>query len=160
MWGERDVEDYFAWIAGADDETFVIRFTRDGNLHRQGIGLTWTPCNFGGERSWFECPGCGRRVGKVYLPCSVYFRGVRVHSFLCRGCYGLTYLQRQERNLAWTMRYRADRLEERYFGEVTDDFIFKRKGQHWTTFDKRYHQYRETTAREYRATIARFPPFL
>lgn len=32
------------------------------------VRLTWTPCNYGGERPWFVCPGarCGRRVGKLY----------------------------------------------------------------------------------------------
>ena len=35
---------------------------------REPVELAWTPCNFGGERPWFLCPGvvrgvaCGRRV--------------------------------------------------------------------------------------------------
>ena len=29
---------------------------------RETVPLSWTPCNFGGERPWFICPGagCGR----------------------------------------------------------------------------------------------------
>jgi hypothetical protein len=51
--------------------------------HRNGLGgewedvkepvpLQWPPCNFGGERPWFICPGvvngvrCGRRVAVLY----------------------------------------------------------------------------------------------
>ena len=30
--------------------------------------LTWTVCNYGGQRVWFLCPGkgCGRRVAILY----------------------------------------------------------------------------------------------
>ncbi len=30
--------------------------------------LEWTPCNFGGERPWFVCPGkgCAKRVAILY----------------------------------------------------------------------------------------------
>ncbi len=47
------------------------------------IPLKWTPCNFGGERPWFVCPGvvngvaCGRRVAILYGPGKY---------FLCRLC--------------------------------------------------------------------------
>lgn len=36
----------------------------------ESVPLTWTPCNYGGRRPWFVCPGvvngvaCGRRMGK------------------------------------------------------------------------------------------------
>ena len=48
------------------------------------LRLTWTPCNYGGSRPWFLCPGegCGRRVAIVYGPSSPP---------LCRLCRGLTY---------------------------------------------------------------------
>ena len=46
--------------------------------------FTSTPCHFGGERLWFQCPtpGCHRRAAKLYL-------GARV--FACRRCYNLAY---------------------------------------------------------------------
>src|SRR5688572_15555534 len=33
------------------------------------IALTWTPCHYGGQRPWFQCPGwgCRGRVAKLYL---------------------------------------------------------------------------------------------
>src|SRR5829696_7809844 len=37
---------------------------------KEPVSLEWTPCNFGGERPWFLCPGagCGRRVAVLYGP--------------------------------------------------------------------------------------------
>ncbi len=48
------------------------------------LGLAWTPCNYGGSRPWFLCPGagCGRRVAILYGPTSPP---------LCRLCLGLAY---------------------------------------------------------------------
>ena len=46
------------------------------------ISLTRTPCNYGGTRSWFECPGCGHRCAKLYF-CNGSFR--------CRKCHELGY---------------------------------------------------------------------
>jgi hypothetical protein len=45
------------------------------------LRLTWTPCNFGGQRPWFICPGCGERVAVL----SAFPR------FRCRGCHPLVY---------------------------------------------------------------------
>jgi hypothetical protein len=51
---------------------------------KESVPLTWTACNFGGERMWFICPGagCGRRVAVLYGP---------GRYFLCRHCYDLVY---------------------------------------------------------------------
>jgi hypothetical protein len=49
----------------------------------QQIPLTTTRPYLGGKRFWFLC-GCGRRVGRLYLPPG---QGV----FRCRHCYNLTY---------------------------------------------------------------------
>lgn len=48
------------------------------------LRLAWTPCNYGGSRPWFVCPGegCGRRAVILYGPSS---------PFLCRQCRGLCY---------------------------------------------------------------------
>lgn len=138
------------------DETFEIewefsgercelRFVRDGKPFNQSIWLTWAPCYFGGRRCWFLCPGCGRRVGRVYLPCTMYLMGSdyreRVHAFSCRSCYSLTYLQRQNRDAYWTLNYRAGRLE-RYFAYDEDERMFyPLKWQRRKTFNKRVDEY-------------------
>ena len=43
--------------------------------------LTWTPCNFGGHRPWFICPGCGERIAVLYA----------FPHFRCRACHPLAY---------------------------------------------------------------------
>jgi hypothetical protein len=54
-----------------------------------GVSITTTPCNYGGVRLWFFCPGwknnisCRRRCRKLYLS------GGQV--FACRVCHELTY---------------------------------------------------------------------
>jgi hypothetical protein len=68
------------------------------------VPVVWTPCNFGGERPWFVCPGSrcgGRRVTKLYLPPG----GARY--YLCRHCHDLTYHSRQtwDKQLAFYRRH-------------------------------------------------------
>jgi len=140
MWADRDAQDSFEWEIG--EQSAVIRFTRDGREYVQQVALTFTPCRFGGRRAWFLCPSCGRRVGKVYLPCSMYNgRGQRVAWFRCRFCYGLTYEQRRERDRYWTFLHRAERIAERWFADVTDEMLYRPKGLHWRTFVRRVEQY-------------------
>ncbi len=75
-----------------DNPFVILMYTvtdRDGNEtdYNDKVSLVTTPCNFGGERYWFGCPSCGRRVGVLYLaPGDVYFR--------CRNCNNLSYHSR------------------------------------------------------------------
>ena len=39
----------------------------NGEQVEQRVSLRVTPCNYGGSRSWLECPGCRRRVAILYL---------------------------------------------------------------------------------------------
>lgn len=48
----------------------------------QYIELERTPSSFGGERIWFLCPECSKRVGILYVP---------TIKFLCRTCHNLPY---------------------------------------------------------------------
>ena len=94
------------WKNGVGDELASIRFDVDMRemdwpvitfRYRVGRGerarsveyavtLVATALHRGGVRWWFECPlnGCGRRVGKLYLPPGAVYYG-------CRQCYNLTY---------------------------------------------------------------------
>ena len=56
----------------------------------QEVDVISTPGRYGGFLRWFMCPGCGRRVGKLYLP-------VGRCAFLCRHCYNLGYQAQQIR---------------------------------------------------------------
>ena len=49
------------------------------------VQITTTRPNYGGERHWFVCPRCGRKVAFLYG--AMYF--------LCRHCHNLTYKKQQ-----------------------------------------------------------------
>jgi hypothetical protein len=45
------------------------------------VWLSWTPCTYGGQRAWWLCPRCDRRVAILYDG----------HTFACRHCHQLSY---------------------------------------------------------------------
>ncbi len=107
--------------------------------HRSGLGgewkdvkepvaLEWTPCNFGGERPWFICPGvaCGRRVAVLYGP---------GRYFLCRHCYDLRYESQREDKKDRALR-RAQKIRQRLGGSANmlEPFPERPKGMHHDTY--------------------------
>lgn len=56
------------------------------SLLNQNIEITQTQCNFGGQRFWFVCPNCNKRVGVLY-------RKPISEIILCRECHGLKYMK-------------------------------------------------------------------
>lgn len=67
-------------------------FAHDG---RQGFGIVWTGCSYGGARPWFQCPLCGKQSGKLFAPTTSKHRwssylNIRT-SYGCRTCLNLTY---------------------------------------------------------------------
>jgi len=123
---------------------YTVTPPRDGEKRDVSylVPIEYTDCNFGGSRPWFRCPtdagGCGRRVGKLYLP--IYANQDR---FLCRECYDLGY--RSSRNSGNELeraeqRYRkafakADAEDRRPHPNGTPHLPDKPKGMHWETFD-------------------------
>jgi hypothetical protein len=116
--------------------------------HRRGLGgewedvsepieLAWTPCNFGGERPWFICPGtdCGRRVAVLYGP---------GRYFLCRHCYDLSY-QSQRDNEMYRALHRAQDIRRRLGGSANmmEPFPEKPKGMHWKTYERLWWEHHE-----------------
>ena len=143
MWGGD--EDEIEWEFG--EKVCAIITSIEGRETRQEIELTFTRCAFGGVRCWFICPGCGLRVGRIYLPVTMYAGGRRVSYFRCRHCYSLTYLQRQDRDLYWCYIKRAERIAARWLGEFKDGMIYAKPGQHYKTFEKRCAQYNDLVRR-------------
>lgn len=92
----------------------------------QNIPLDRTPCNFGGHRYWFRCPGCDRRVATLYAA---------GHFFLCRHCYGLSYASSQEGDLDRLMR-KARKIRGRIGASknLFSPIILKPRGMHRDTF--------------------------
>ena len=90
----RDLKREGLIAAGQERVGVLRRFRRRSRVLAPGekrivelvanLRLTWTPCNYGGSRPWFVCPGegCRRRVAIVYGPDSPP---------LCRLCRGLSY---------------------------------------------------------------------
>ena len=92
----------------------------------QAISLDLTPCNYGGNRKWFLCPGCGRRVAILY-GAGKYFH--------CRYCYGLTYSSQQESEPDRLMR-KVRKIRRQLGGSdiSLDAFPLKPKSMHWKTY--------------------------
>lgn len=149
-------DDTFRIYWDFDEESCHLKLKRHGHKWEQTIPLIWQACGYGGKRAWFRCPRCSRRAGKVYLPAIVFSNGRRARYFLCRHCYSLTYLQNQRHNQTDPLRYRAERIAERWLGELEEDRIGKKKRQHWKTFHKRADQYEQLVKQSNAETNARF----
>jgi hypothetical protein len=92
------------------------------------VSLTWTACNFGGERPWFVCPdaGCARRVAVLYGP---------GRYFLCRHCYDLVY-ESQRESAMYRVLHKAQAIRERLGGSANmiAPFPERLKGMHHETY--------------------------
>ena len=88
----------------------------------QDVRFDATPCNYGGQRRWFLCPGCNRRVAVL---CGV--GGL----FRCRHCHHLPYLSQNVTMLRRLMR-RRQYIESRIFEDGVG--MRRRKGLHRQTF--------------------------
>jgi hypothetical protein len=95
---------------------------------QQPVSLSWTACNFGGERPWFVCPGAarGRKVAILYGP---------GRYFLCRHCCDLTYESQRENEMHRALR-RAQTIRERLGGSANmrKPFPERPKGMHHETY--------------------------
>jgi hypothetical protein len=129
------------WIQGRTTNEAVILSYK----HRRGemeewkseeypVSISYSPCNYGGERPWLHCParGCGRRVAILY--------GGAI--FACRHCHQLGYESQRERDYERRLS-RAQAIHERLGGTgcVADEFPEKPKGMHWSTYRRLSRQY-------------------
>jgi len=88
---------------------------------RQVITLDWTVCHYGGQRPWFLCPECQRRVA---ILCG------EGKWFLCRHCSQVPYTSQGETRL--------DRLH-RKFRKLRDRLgpqYSRPKRMHWRTWER------------------------
>ncbi len=116
---------------GTESITLIYRVRRGGDdwqSVREVVPLDRTSCNYGGERLWFLCPHCFRRVAVL---CE---HGGR---FLCRHCHDLPYRSQQETRL--DRMYRKTRKIRTKLGvspNLCEPVIWKPKGMHQKTFDR------------------------
>lgn len=105
----------------------ALSYSMDGRTISERIELTWTPCNYGGERPWFVCPSCGRRA-------AVLFCDTR---FLCRLCNDVAYASEAGGVMDRLCRKR-DNLLQLLGGKPEDfvDFVPRPAGMHRRTYRK------------------------
>lgn len=95
---------------------------------KEPVRLDRTPCHYGGERLWFLCPACSKRVAVLAS------HGKR---FVCRHCHKMYYGSQQEGYMDRLIR-KVRKIRKRL--GATDDLTelvwIKPKGMHQKTFDR------------------------
>ena len=116
-------------------EGVVLSYRRKstGEEVEQQIQTQTSPCHLGGQRYWFTCPRCSKRVAVLYAP---------GRYFACRQCGGLGYASQKESVGDRAIR-QADRIRKRlgWVAGIAHGDGSKPKGMHWTTYQrlKRHH---------------------
>jgi hypothetical protein len=98
------------------------------------VRLAYTPCHLGGQRVWWRCPYCARRVAILY---------VRGQSIACRRCWRLRYKVEAMPEGDKAFR-RADKLRARmgWVPGVAHGEGSRPKGMHHRTFNALVNKYR------------------
>ena len=127
-WKPRDRVTALIQINTEAGRIFIHHLTGEQDMEYPVI-VEWTPCNFGGARAWFLCPGqgCGRRVAILH--------GCSSTCFACRHCHELAYECQRETDGDRALR-RADNIR-RCLGwkvGIANPVGDKPKGMHWRTF--------------------------
>jgi hypothetical protein len=155
--GRKDSSMGIRALHGAVELSYSVRPSRTW-YRREDVSykvpLAWTPCNFGGERPWFSCPGivngvaCGRRVAKLYL---------RGRYFLCRHCHDLTYASRQQRSALKVAERKCRRIRRKLGGSLSVDEPFPRrpKRMHPRTYLRLFEEY-EKAHEEYARALGKY----
>ena len=104
------------------------RMRSTGEVVEQRVQTQTSPCHLGGERRWFTCPRCSKRVAVIYTP---------GRYFACRQCCGLGYATQKE-GAGDRASSRANKLRKRLGWEagILNGNGVKSKGMHWTTYNR------------------------
>lgn len=113
----------------ATETALVVSYALPGAIlgplrHDHSVRYLFSECHYGGRRMWFECPSCGRRVGKLF---------VRAERVICLDCGNLTYNTRCKGK--GDRAISAMHTIERLLGAVPSGSLpDKPKGMHWRTY--------------------------
>jgi hypothetical protein len=105
----------------------ALTWSRGAPYH---VPLDWTQLHGGGQRAWFRCPACRRRVAVLYRA---------GHGFVCRHCARLPYGSQCESAL--DRGYRKVRKMRSRLG-ASHNLLkptgawHKPHGMHWRTFER------------------------
>jgi hypothetical protein len=72
-------------LAGSKGVQFIKR--HDGQLYKLAVPYVFTPTRFGGQRAWFQCPGCRQGCRVLYGTNSLRCRRCRGRNFGCVGSF-------------------------------------------------------------------------
>lgn len=84
VWVWRDSKDASFRV---DGDTAILHHDLTGRPMTQRLPILRTPCHLGGQRSWWGCPACARRVAVLFL---------RPAGFACRRCAQVAYTSQTE----------------------------------------------------------------
>ena len=104
------------------------RVKSTGEVVEQLVQTQTSPCHLGGQRRWFTCPGCNKKVAMLYAP------GKYV---VCRLCGGLAYATQKE-GIGDRASRRADKLRNRLGWEagILNGSGCRPKGMHKSTYQR------------------------
>ncbi len=117
------------------DQSMVLsyRLKSTDEVIEQRVQTQTSPCHLGGQRYWFTCPKCSKRVAVLYA---------RGRYFACRQCGGLGYATQKE-GAGDRASTKADKLRKRmgWRAGILNDDGGKPKGMHWKTYQRLKSQY-------------------
>lgn len=102
------------------------RMKSNGEVVEQRVQTQTSPCHLGGQRHWFTCPKCSKRVAVLYAP---------GRYFACRQCGGLGYATQKE-GRGDRASSKANKIRKRlgWQAGILNDPGGKPKGMHWATY--------------------------
>ncbi len=108
--------------------TLSYRMKSTGEVVEQRVQTQASACHLGGQRHWFTCPRCSKRVAVLYAP---------GRYFACRQCGGLGYATQKE-GAGDRASSRADKLRKRlgWQAGILNGDGAKPKGMHWQTYQR------------------------
>ena len=120
VWRDAETGEQTASIGYRGEAGAVcLSYRVDGESVVQRVPILHTACNYGGARTWFGCPCCGRRVAVLFLA------GGR---FRCRHCGRVAYGSQSDdaSGRAWRQQAKAE-------AKLNPDGS-KPKGMRWATY--------------------------
>ena len=113
-----------------DSQSMMLsyRIQSTGEVVEQRVQTQTSPCHLGGQRHWFTCPQCSKRVAVLYAPGQY---------FACRQCGGLGYATQKE-GVGDRAMTKADKLRKRlgWPAGIANPNTGKPKGMHWETYNR------------------------
>lgn len=138
-------------------DSLDLSYNRNSEPISYKVQLDRTPCNYGGHRSWFKCPNCGKRVGVIYLSGKY---------FICRICANLNYASSQESgnwNNEAMRRLRGIQTKLNCTDWSPMDCIYKTpdrpKGMHQRTYNRLLEIYRQRVSEYNDSFVAAFEKY-